>query len=294
MNSAFLLREVKKASEIEQCLKENESHLLKLGHYLSGMIFYNGEWFWGVDRLHYLENRLKKLNYANSPAIPIFSKQNELLLKKELQFKDNSRIVVKMWWSFRSPYSQIVLNSIFKIADFYGITLKIQPVLPMVMRGYTVPYSKRIYIMTDTAREAKHHHVKISKVSDPVGVATERAMVIYFAVASTLGKERAFMKAWAESVWSEGINASKSNGLKYIVEKASLPWQMCETALQSPNTNDAWQNIVNNNKEELLALNLWGVPSFSVEGKGCTWGQDRLWLVEKMVVELINERNVQK
>ena len=30
----------------------------KLGHYLGGTLYYGGEWYWGLDRLHYLEKRL--------------------------------------------------------------------------------------------------------------------------------------------------------------------------------------------------------------------------------------------
>ena len=30
----------------------------RLGHYLGGMLYYGGEWYWGVDRLHFLERRL--------------------------------------------------------------------------------------------------------------------------------------------------------------------------------------------------------------------------------------------
>ena len=28
----------------------------KLGHYLGGTLYYGGEWYWGLDRLHYLES----------------------------------------------------------------------------------------------------------------------------------------------------------------------------------------------------------------------------------------------
>ena len=29
-----------------------------LGHYLGGTLYYAGEWYWGIDRLPYLEERL--------------------------------------------------------------------------------------------------------------------------------------------------------------------------------------------------------------------------------------------
>jgi 2-hydroxychromene-2-carboxylate isomerase len=33
----------------------------RLGHYLGAMLYYGGEWYWGVDRLQYLESRLQSL-----------------------------------------------------------------------------------------------------------------------------------------------------------------------------------------------------------------------------------------
>ena len=30
----------------------------QLGHYLSGTFYFEGEWYWGLDRLHHLEQRL--------------------------------------------------------------------------------------------------------------------------------------------------------------------------------------------------------------------------------------------
>ena len=43
-----------------------EAHRLrkKWGHYLSGMIYYEGEWYWGIDRLHHLESRLTDLGLS--------------------------------------------------------------------------------------------------------------------------------------------------------------------------------------------------------------------------------------
>lgn len=39
-----------------------------LGHYLSAMLYYGGEWYWGIDRLHHLETRLQALGLQTDPA----------------------------------------------------------------------------------------------------------------------------------------------------------------------------------------------------------------------------------
>jgi len=43
----------------------NQSLLAKKGHYLGAMISFEGEWYWGVDRLDHLEERLIELGFAN-------------------------------------------------------------------------------------------------------------------------------------------------------------------------------------------------------------------------------------
>lgn len=40
----------------------------KLGHYLGGTFHYGGEWYWGLDRLHYLEERLSALRVRKTDA----------------------------------------------------------------------------------------------------------------------------------------------------------------------------------------------------------------------------------
>jgi 2-hydroxychromene-2-carboxylate isomerase len=50
--------------------------------------------------------------------------------------------------------------------------------------------------------------------------------------------------------------------------------------------DDGWRTEVENNRLAMFADDLWGVPSFRF-GQLSTWGQDRLWLVEKAVAETL-------
>ena len=38
-----------------------------LGHYLGATFYYGGEWYWGIDRLHFLEQRLYELGAYTGP-----------------------------------------------------------------------------------------------------------------------------------------------------------------------------------------------------------------------------------
>ena len=45
----------------------------KLGHYLGGMLYYEGEWYWGIDRLYHLEQRLRTPSHWRTRQTLIFS-----------------------------------------------------------------------------------------------------------------------------------------------------------------------------------------------------------------------------
>ena len=49
-------------------VEESQRLQQKLGHYNSAMLHYSGEWFWGVDRLHYLMQRLDDLGVAKNES----------------------------------------------------------------------------------------------------------------------------------------------------------------------------------------------------------------------------------
>ena len=51
--------------------------------------------------------------------------------------------------------------------------------------------------------------------------------------------------------------------------------------------NEDWRPIAEANRQEMMALGLWGVPSFRV-GETSAWGQDRLWVIEDALVSATN------
>ena len=147
-------------------------------------------------------------------------------------------------------------------------------VLPMVMRGLPVPRSKRRYITEDTAREAFVRDIPFGRLNDPVGRPTERGLALVD-FAQQQGKGQAYVLSFMQGVWAEGINAGSARGLRTIVERAGLSWADARLALK----DEAWRAVAERNREDLLALGLWGVPSLQVQ-EVAVWGQDRLWAIE--------------
>ena len=247
----------------------------RLGHYLSGMFYFEGEWYWGVDRLHFLEERLyaarlAKTTGAFKPLAPV----------KEVTFagKPGSAkgATLDYFLSFRSPYTYLAAPRVRKLAEHYGATLRLRFVLPMVMRGLPVPGAKRLYITLDTKREAERLGMPFGTVVDPVGKPTERGLAV-LNHAIRAGKGPDFAESFLRGVFAEGVDAGSNTGLHKLADRAGLDRTLVTNALK----DDSWRKVAEENREELFALGLWGVPSFRVNQNRPHWGQDRLWAIEQ-------------
>ncbi len=176
--------------------------------------------------------------------------------------------------SFRSPYTWISTERVIRLAEAFGVNLRIRFVLPMVMRGLPVKRSKRVYILLDAAREARRNGVQFGPVADPVGKPVERGYsLLPWAIDQGRGIE--YFRSFMTLVWSQAVDAGSDRGLRRIVEGAGLDWAEGRRCLGDP----GWREEAERNREELFDLGLWGVPSFRV-GSVAVWGQDRLWVVE--------------
>jgi 2-hydroxychromene-2-carboxylate isomerase len=257
----------------------------KLGHYLGATMHYEGEWYWGLDRLHYLETRLTELGVrrAGAPAEPLFAPP--AVPSPAASPAASGRPPDIHWFlSFRSPYTYIAAERVKALADACGARLQLRYVLPMRMRGLPVPKMKSRYIVTDVAREARRLGVAFGRIADPLGEPVERG---YSLLPWAIGEGRGYQYclAFMRGVWSRGIDAGTDRGLARIVADAGLDWQAARRHLGS----DDWRAVAERNQEELLGLGLWGVPAFRA-GEAAVWGQDRLWAVEGELLRQSHDR----
>jgi 2-hydroxychromene-2-carboxylate isomerase len=246
----------------------------RLGHYLGATFYFEGEWYWGLDRLPYLETRLA----------PFRSGGEEPLVKTfEAGAVADSRGggVIDFFLSFRSPYTYLAAARVQKLAARHGATVRLRFVLPMVMRGLPVPRAKQIYIMRDTKREAERLGLPFGRVVDPVGPGVERGLaVLHHAMSEGRGPE--FVESFLRGAFAEGIDATTDFGLQEIAARARLSATQVKAGLADP----SWRSAAEANRVELFDLGLWGVPSFRVRGCEAHWGQDRLWAVERDLVAM--------
>ncbi|MFN7056813.1 DsbA family protein [Hyphomonas sp.] len=259
------------AAEAGAAIAAGEAARASLGHFMSGMIQYGGEWYWGFDRLHYLEARLEALGarrFGGAPG-PVYA-------PPLVPSGGGRKAGAELHWylSFRSPYTYIAAERVKALADAYGAELKLRFVLPMVMRGLPVPRAKQMYFTLDTAREARRAGVPFGRIADPVGRPVERGYSL-LPWARTEGRGFEFVLAFMRAVWANGVDAGSDAGLCRIVEAAGLDWGAARGLIG----NDDWRAEAEANRAEMMAMGLWGVPCVRV-GDVAAWGQDRLWVAE--------------
>lgn len=260
---------------VAACKTQGDAQRKRTGHYLGGTFFYAGEWYWGLDRLHFLEERLREEGLCRLPTAPLIAPVHEVALAP-LQSPGASGATVDYFLSFRSPYTYLALPRVRALAAHYGAQLRLRFVLPMVMRGLPVPVEKRLYIVSDVAREAQRLGMAFGNAVDPVGKPVERGYaLLHRALKDGRGVELA--SSFLQGVWADGLDAGTDAGLHAIAARAGFDAAWVHAALQATD----WQAVAAANREDLLALELWGVPSFRVNDLPGHWGQDRLWVIEQ-------------
>lgn len=256
----------------DDLLHFSENRRAQLGHYLGGMFHFEGEWFWGVDRLGHLEDRLAARGLDREPGTPRLVPPLEPVLSPSNGLPGPR---IEAWFSFRSPYSWLVLPRIRQLAQAHGARLHLRPILPMVMRGLAVPRVKTLYIALDCKREAERLGLPFGKIVDPVGAGAERALaVLHHAIDLGLGEQ--FAESGLKAAFADGLALAEDAGLYAAARRAGLNDAQTATAL----ADDSWRDRVELNRSALLDAGLWGAPSFRVSGQEAHWGQDRLWMLE--------------
>ena len=265
----------------DQRIAAGDARRARLGHYSGAMFHYGGEWYWGVDRMYHLEDRLRDLgarradgeNLAPRPAV------------EAGPHKDDGSLTLEVYPSARSPYTAAVFDAAVSLARDTGVNLIVRPVLPMVMRGLSVPREKGVYIFSDSSREARAMapDKPWGKVSDPIGNPVRRCYSLY-SWAESQGRGVELLSAFMQAAFREGVNTGSDAGMRRVVEAAGLSWLDAESVID----NVDWEGEIERNRVAMYEVGLWGVPSFHLIGKDgetllAVWGQDRLWLVSREI-----------
>ena len=272
----------KHTQEVESHLEENNLKRKTLGHYQGGVFHYEGENYWGVDRLSYLEDRLEALGLKkNDNTI----NKGPKIIRRPSPFEHEEELILEFFPSLNSPYTYISFERVKQIESDYPVRVITKPVLPMLMRNMEIPSYKGKYILTDTAREARRLGIKIGPILSPLGKPAERAYSL-FPWVNSHGKGLDYMYELMKSSFADGVDIGKKKYLKNLIKSLDLNWKEASKELDSNN----WKQILEQNRLDMYEGNSWGVPSFKLmdEQKSevqTIWGQDRIWQIEKYIKE---------
>lgn len=185
---------------------------------------------------------------------------------------------IDFFFSFRSPYSYLAAPRAFALADRHDVEVAFHGVIPMAMRGQSVPQAKRLHTLRDAKREAQRLGMPFGRIHDPIGDGAMRCLLIA-AHAADVDRVRPFVLTASRAIWAEATDVATDAGLRGVCERAGLEWGACAAALQDPGLRAR----VDADTERLGALGHWGVPVFVLDGE-LYWGQDRIEDLERALL----------
>ncbi|MDZ7827642.1 MAG: DsbA family protein [Gammaproteobacteria bacterium] len=252
----------------------------RLGHYGGAMFHYDGDWYWGVDRLPLLEDRLRAEGLLREPGLPRVAPSPGL---PSLAGRDASAVTLEVFPSLRSPYTAVSFPDVLELIERTGARARMRPVMPMMMRGVPAPRVKQLWILRDAAREGRRRGVAMERLVDPFGEPVRRALSLWVPLHEA-GHGTAFLDAYLHAAWIEGLDVTRDAGLLEVVRRSGADPERLAPLIGS----DASAATLQDNLDAMLEADLWGVPAFRVSGGGfpalAFWGQDRLWRVEAEIV----------
>jgi len=265
-------------------ISSNEQRRDEVEAYMGSTFSYEGELYWGVDRLDHLEHRLKDLGLKRNVDTNYVSERKKT---NTSDIPNHSNIELEFYPSLNSPYTSISLERIKLLQSNYPIKIITKPVLPMLMRNMTIPTYKARYIFRDTAREAKKHGVPFGKVISPLGKPAERAYSL-FPWINQQDKGFEYICRLMISSFRKAEDIGINSYLKVLIEDLELDWTEAQKYLDT----DDWKDELEKNRLIMYEGDSWGVPSFRlVDGDKTftTWGQDRIWLIEEEIIKRLNK-----
>ena len=282
INNLYLAFPASEAKVANKILSGNKLRNNK-GYYFGSAFYYEKELYWGVDRLDYLEERLTELGLKKSLDVkPICS----LRLKTPEILNSSKKVNLTYFPSLNSPYTHISTQRVQELANNPSINLITKPVLPMLMRGMTIPSYKGKYIISDAAREGRKYNHEIKSIYSPIGSPARKAYSLFPSI-DKAGKGFEYITELLNASFQDGINIGDDDYLQNLVCKLGLEWHEIKKTFKS----HSWKKDLDNNLKEMYEGNCWGVPSFKITNEDGSdpfyaWGQDRIWLIK----EEINKR----
>lgn len=204
-----------------------------------------------------------------------------------------STLNVDLYWSFRSPFSYLLIGMIKPFIQRYDMTVSVKPVYPLVIRvpDYFQKADPRFfsYLLKDVARTAQMIGADFSPAQpDPIIMNPETRMAapqqpyIYrlnriAAAAAQQADIFPLIDEIGSLIWSGAVKAwDQGNHLHEATARAGFDLDTLDAqAASEAETLDA---LLAQNQADLEAAGHWGVPTLVFQGEPF-FGHDRLDLL---------------
>ena len=208
-------RELLSKKIIDINIKGNKK-IQSLEYYFSASFHYEGENYWGIDRLGYLEERLIELGLKknNSHKNIVKKLEKSKFDSNQIIKKDNS-LILEFFPSLNSPYTYISFKRVERLIDNYPIKLLTKPVLPMLMRNMKIPTHKGKYILSDSAREGRKYGSIIKDIYSPIGSPANKAYSL-FPIIDSYGLGFRYLEELTKASFFYGINIGNEEFLEKL------------------------------------------------------------------------------
>jgi mannose-6-phosphate isomerase-like protein (cupin superfamily) len=201
---------------------------------------------------------------------------------------------VDLYWSFRSPYSYIVLPRIMALRRTHNVTIELRVVHPNAIRNPAyfarMDLLARPYFLKDSARAAAFQGMSFRRpVPDPIAqdtrtlaIAAEQPLARRLGrlgiAATARGRGLEFCAEVANLLWDGSVTGwDEGAHLANAAARAGLDLAELETAIA--NDPDAHEVGLAENDGALRASGHWGVPMMVFDGEPF-FGQDRFDVLE--------------
>ncbi|MFZ3035186.1 MAG: DsbA family protein [Parvibaculum sp.] len=194
-----------------------------------------------------------------------------------------------LFWSFRSPYSYLVMPRLVEFEREYDVKVNVRPVYPIAVR--IKGFFKQVnpmwppYLLKDTVRVAQMNDMPYAWPSpDPIvmdiksGEVPEDQPYIHRltrlgVAAAEQGKGLPFLQEISTVIFGGTRNWHDGNHLKDATARAGLDLAELDKEIQSD--PDRYEAVIVVNETAQKSSGHWGVPLMVFEGEPF-FGQDRL------------------
>ena len=213
-------------------------------------------------------------------------------------------LLIEVFWSFRSPYSYILMPRLMKLVEEYDLNVQMKIVHPAAIRNpayfATMNSLARSYFLKDCARVAAFHNMGFRRpIPDPINqdpstlaIAPEQPFADRLGRLGIAAAERGhalhFCDEVSQLLWNgEVADWHLGDHLANAAARAGLNLSEMEVAIaRAPENFDA-QLVAND--QALRAAGHWGVPTMVFENEAF-FGQDRfdvlLWQLKSHGLKL--------